>query len=166
MIKKWNANNYTATNYELLKNGAGSREFLSENGEKILSYHYRSAIEQQKYKVTFVLNNGEENIEKMQAWGTIIEEPSGVGKEGYKLNKWIDEEIDTNGTIEIFKGEKKIEYLTKDKDKLAETGNKIVITLNDERIEYIVVIGDLNGDGVCAGQGDLLKMARMLVVKI
>lgn len=68
----------------------------------------------------------------------------------------LTEKIDTNGQIEIFKGTEKI---TNENTKLS-TGMTLKIFLNDEQIEYtIVVTGDLNGDGEM-GDIDVLRLAR------
>lgn len=67
--------------------------------------------------------------------------------------------IETNGTIEIYKGTKKI---TNENENLG-TGMKLKIYLDSEQIEYtLVVLGDLDGDGEF-GDIDLLKLARYQV---
>jgi len=67
--------------------------------------------------------------------------------------------VQTNGTIEIYKGNEKIT----DKTKKIGTDMKIKISLNGETVEYTVIVtGDLNGDGLMRGS-DLLKLARYMV---
>jgi len=68
----------------------------------------------------------------------------------------ILKDIDTNGTVEIYKGTSKITDLN---TKIG-TGMTIKISLNNEKIEYTAVVtGDLNGDGLM-GDIDVLRMAR------
>ena len=44
-----------------------------------------------KYKITFVLDNGSDNIVLEQAYGTKIEAPTGFVKANYTFNGWSDE---------------------------------------------------------------------------
>ena len=62
--------------------------------------------------------------------------------------------IETNGTIKVKKEETEI---TDNRAKIG-TGMKIEITLNDEKVEYmLVVIGDCNGSGT-TNVADLTKL--------
>ena len=76
---------------------------------------------------------------------------------GINPNTLISElQIDTNGKIEIYEGEEKIE----NNNVVIKTGTKIIITKNNQKEEYISVVkGDLTGDGMLDDR-DLLKMAR------
>ena len=70
--------------------------------------------------------------------------------------EYLLEKIETNGTVEIYKGTQKGE----DENVKLATGMKLKIYTNKESIEYtIVVTGDLNGDGKM-GDVDVLKLAR------
>ena len=64
--------------------------------------------------------------------------------------KDVISDITTNAEkIEIYIGEEKIDYTSEEnKGKVIGTGNKVVITLGEETVEYIVVVkGDVTGDG-------------------
>ena len=68
----------------------------------------------------------------------------------------LKQKIETNGTIEIYKGEEKVT----DEEKLIGTGMEIVVKLGNEEVRYIaLIIGDLTGDGKM-GIGDLTKLSR------
>lgn len=68
----------------------------------------------------------------------------------------IEENIETNGEIKIYKG---TEEIIEKNSKIA-TGMTLKITLNNKTKEYIVVVtGDLNGDGQM-NDIDVLMMAR------
>lgn len=75
---------------------------------------------------------------------------------GINQNTKVSElEIETNGNIEIKKGEMKLN----DED-LISTGCILKITMENETKEFtIIIIGDLTGDGLLDDR-DLLKMAR------
>ena len=93
--------------------------------------------------------NGLENIQKEGNKYLESINPSTTVKE-------IKEKVQTNGTIEIYKGTEKV---TNENTKLG-TGMKLKISLNEEQIEYtIVVTGDINGDGEM-GDIDVLRLAR------
>ena len=73
--------------------------------------------------------------------------------------KTLKDNIETNGTIEIYKESVKI---TNNNTKLT-TGMTVKISLNDEQRNYVIVVtGDLNGDGNM-DDIDLLKLARFKV---
>ena len=68
----------------------------------------------------------------------------------------VKRKIETNGTIEIYKGEEKIT----DNSKRIGTGMEIVIKLDNKEEKYIVVVtGDLIGNGKM-GIGDLSRLSR------
>lgn len=64
--------------------------------------------------------------------------------------------IETNGTVEIYKGNEKIN----DNSKPIGTGMEIVIKFDNEEVKYTVIVtGDLTGNGKM-GIGDLSKLSR------
>ena len=70
--------------------------------------------------------------------------------------KDVLEQIQTNGTIEIYKGTQKIT----DEQAVIATGMRMKISLEEDFVEYtVVVIGDLNGNGEMEDV-DLLRLAR------
>ncbi|MBQ2835694.1 MAG: dockerin type I repeat-containing protein [Clostridia bacterium] len=69
------------------------------------------------------------------------------------------ENIDTNGTIEIYKGTQKVT----DTETNIGTGMTVKISFNNQEQEYTVVVkGDINGDG-CAKLSDLSKLKLSVI---
>lgn len=89
----------------------------------------------------------------------LMEENGVIYIENILPNTTIEEtenNIETNGTIEICKENTKIT----DKTQLIGTGMEIIIKFREQEARYITVVrGDLNGDGKMS-IGDLLKLSR------
>ena len=73
-----------------------------------------------------------------------------------KILEKMKENITTNGTIKVYSNNKEI---TGSKD-LVTTSMKLVISLNDEKQEFIIAVkGDTNGDGI-SDLNDILEINK------
>ena len=123
---------YTVTNGENLKAGQSSvtisytEEGITKTAEQAITVTEKLKIVIKEYEES---KKGEINyISKINPDTTIVN---------------AIKNIETNGEIEIYKGEEKI---TSENTELA-TGMEIIITLNSEEVRYVVVVtGDVNGD--------------------
>ena len=137
--------NYQVTNGSNLKFGQTSvtisytEDGVTKTVEQGITVIEKLKVEVKTYEVT--KENGTNYIEKIMPETSI---------------ETLKRSIETNGTVEIYKGNKKIT----DDNQLVGTGMEIVTKLNNEELRYTVVVtGDLTGNGKM-GIGDLSKLSR------
>ena len=124
-----------------------------------------------KYTENQVTKEAIQTIDVREKLSIEIEQLQNIQKEGKTYIKSISpsttiksllEKINTNGTLEIYKGTQKV---TNVNTKLG-TGMKIKISLNNEQVEYtIVVTGDTSGDGE-VGFRDILQVNKHRLKKV
>lgn len=149
-------------------------EIPKQTGEDVAGYTVIDGDNLTAGKETVTISYIENGVEKTATQHITVEESLKVKIDDlYEVveknkNKYIENikpsttveellsKIITNGEVEIYKGTQKIE----DTNTKLVTGMKVKVCLDNESIEYIVVVtGDLNGDGEM-GDIDLLKLAR------
>ncbi len=64
-------------------------EITDVTGDAIYTAVYRAVPKE--YTATFILNNGEEDVVKVQNYGSKLEAPTNLSKEGYKFKEWNPE---------------------------------------------------------------------------
>ncbi|MBQ2835693.1 MAG: leucine-rich repeat protein [Clostridia bacterium] len=140
--------NYTIIDGENLTSGKTSVT-ISYTEDEITKTTTQSITVSAKLEID--LGTYEEQQEETGKYITKIAPETTIGE--------VLENIDTNGTIEIYKGTQKIT----DTEKNIGTGLTVRITLDNQKAEYTIVVkGDINGDGN-AKLSDLSKLKLSIV---
>ena len=130
-----------------------------QKGQTSVRISYIENEETKTVELPITVNEIEEELSvKIKEYETVKEDED-IYIENIKENTSIEElenNIKTNGTIEIYKGETKIT----DKNKKIGTGMEIRIKLGNEEVRLTaIVIGDITGDGKIS-IGDLSRLSR------